>query len=269
MEVSFSKKELEVTEILTRLHCLFPPSNNLPFPYWGSKRKRSCIDPSASLSSPRIGNKTHVEVEASSPTTPLSFSPSDSDSKSKNFRKRAIKKKTINQLKDIVIALSAQGEQLKHEVSKVKGYHEKLRSVNLQLKTRKLELEKRVQLDLKSCKSLVISEEPAEQPIFVFEEKQAAVKPQLHEPSIIDTTGTAKSFRWPHVEMSFLPESGAGLNLKSTRFSHSIPDMNSFADDATTRNSHCKAAIAAQARKRRIEINRVKNSLALKQLRLR
>lgn len=93
-ESSFTENELQVAEILLDLQ---ETSRSPPFLFWGSKKKRSCTN--YPTSSPCNGEKSVVfKVDASSPATPLSFSPSDIESKpeqSRRVRRRAFKKKKV------------------------------------------------------------------------------------------------------------------------------------------------------------------------------
>lgn len=275
----FSEEELQVAEILFQLQQTSHHSRSLPFLFWGTKKKRSSII--YSISAFFNGEKSDAaKVDAPSPATPLSFSPSESESKPKQLRRarrRALKKKKSNeQLREVVAELTSQREQLKHEITKVLDYYEKLQAANLALKARRLELfllRKRGQFDLNSCKSLNAYKERTEQLNPVFEGKQA---PELsaeerkapivrHTPAV-DATTIVGNFRYPQVDIPLLSESG--LTLQSN-CSYPVLGTNLFADEAARRDFHCKAAIAARARKRRIEINRVKNSTSSKQQRLR
>ena len=70
--------EFEVVDILLQIpHIIFEFESRLPLT-WGFRRKRSAIDPSLSLA-PTCAN-------VSSPTTPLSFFPSESDGKCKRTK---------------------------------------------------------------------------------------------------------------------------------------------------------------------------------------
>ncbi|KAJ8642261.1 hypothetical protein MRB53_018955 [Persea americana] len=281
----FSEEELQVAEILFQLQQTSHHSRSLPFLFWGTKKKRSSII--YSISAFFNGEKSDAaKVDAPSPATPLSFSPSESESKPKQLRRarrRAFKRKKSNeQLREVVAELTSQREQLKHEITKVLDYYEKLQAANLALKARRSELfllRRRGQFDLNSCKSLNAYNERTEQLNPVFEGKQA---PIIHPPSelsaeerkasivqhtpSVDATTIVGNFRYPQVDIPFLSESG--LTLQSN-CSYPVLGKNLFAEEAARRDFHCKAAMAAQARKRRIGINRVKNSTASKQQRLR
>lgn len=87
----FGPKEIEVSQVLLDIPNLiqreFPSQFHV---IWGGKRKRSAIDSSPSQEEQKRPKEERenekrpkVKVEALSPTTPFSFSPSESDEKSK------------------------------------------------------------------------------------------------------------------------------------------------------------------------------------------
>lgn len=87
----FGPKEIEVSQVLLDIPNLiqreFPSQFHV---IWGGKRKRSAIDSSPSQEEEKRPKEERenekrpkVKVEALSPTTPFSFSPSESDEKSK------------------------------------------------------------------------------------------------------------------------------------------------------------------------------------------
>lgn len=126
---------------------------------WGRKRKRSVLAV-ASSSSPspspgpfvqrrrtcaqiECGMKTggQVKVEATSPATPLAFSPSESDdNKSKHCHRKSSKKrsrdellKTVNELTDNKIALSRELERVQRHYDSILAYNRQLKAMKNQV----------------------------------------------------------------------------------------------------------------------------------------
>ncbi|XP_021769178.1 uncharacterized protein LOC110733434 [Chenopodium quinoa] len=150
---TLSDDEIEVANVLLDLPYLI--TNTLPsyrFPYdWGSKKRRSALVFPPSYSPPRCRRKVSaqlpppVKAEASSPNTPLSFSPSESDSKSVidlDFKKKKhpplnLRKK---ELEDSVKEKMVTQQRLKESVDKVREYRNSLMVENSILKARKHEL---------------------------------------------------------------------------------------------------------------------------------
>ncbi|XP_075507803.1 uncharacterized protein LOC142544655 isoform X3 [Primulina tabacum] len=98
---SATQDELSVSQILLGLE------NLTPFPrfIWGCRKRRSCLDaaPSAPASVPiaeeeievrrSLAEEAAAAAATSSPATPLSFSPSEPDGKSKRSSKKILKKR--------------------------------------------------------------------------------------------------------------------------------------------------------------------------------
>lgn len=96
----FTEEEIGVAGILLDLGNSVVGSESRHYLLWGSKRRRSTRDapaPAPVSESPSI-NGTEIEIEprvivevpSTSPTTPLSFSPSESDEKSKHSSKKKV-----------------------------------------------------------------------------------------------------------------------------------------------------------------------------------
>ena len=111
LESFFDDNELEVSEILIQIPLIIFQAENrnrLLVP-WGVRKRRSAIDPDLyppsvpSSSSPHLpgtcvgptcdDDDPQAKVEPSSPATPLSFSPSETDGKSKRSKKSVSSKK--------------------------------------------------------------------------------------------------------------------------------------------------------------------------------
>ncbi|XP_058225476.1 uncharacterized protein LOC131334465 [Rhododendron vialii] len=146
----FGPNEIEVSQILLDI----PNLIQLEFPsqfhvIWGGKRKRSAIDSSPSQEEEKrpkedreSEKRPKVKVEALSPTTPFSFSPSESDEKSKLSLKKPSSRTTREERLEIIEELTQRRELLKGEIESVKSYYNKLKAINLDLKAKKRELEK-------------------------------------------------------------------------------------------------------------------------------
>ncbi|GAA0159025.1 hypothetical protein LIER_38775 [Lithospermum erythrorhizon] len=165
----FNQKELEVCDILVDLKNIFCQSIHnycSIFPNWGIKKKRSIIlcGPVASSSSPlqyhhfdvptieaEFQNKNKVEdkVEASSPATPLSFSPGESDEKPKHSSKKRGREEWMG----IIQELTQSGEILKREVERVRNYFNQLQAHNTELKAWKQEILLKKEEEIKNLSS--------------------------------------------------------------------------------------------------------------------
>ncbi|RVX03371.1 hypothetical protein CK203_019882 [Vitis vinifera] len=115
--------EFEVVDILLQIpRIIFEFESRLPLT-WGFRRKRSAIDPSLSLA-PTCAN-------VSSPTTPLSFFPSESDGKCKRTKEDLLK---------MVDGSTHQRELLKSEIENVKVLCSTLKALSSKFKERKQQM---------------------------------------------------------------------------------------------------------------------------------
>ncbi|KAG8377925.1 hypothetical protein BUALT_Bualt08G0084200 [Buddleja alternifolia] len=118
---------------------------------WGLKRRRSALDegaPSSRAPSP----STYDEIEhrkpriktagaaSASPVTPLSFSPSESDEKSRHALKKCSKIRPREEYIDMIEELTQRRDLLKGEIANVTKYYNKLNAYNSQLKSMKQEV---------------------------------------------------------------------------------------------------------------------------------
>ncbi|XP_021718748.1 uncharacterized protein LOC110686436 [Chenopodium quinoa] len=155
-EVILSDDEIDVANVLLDLPYLITntlSSYRLSYD-WGSKKRRSALVFPPSYSPPRCRRKVSaqlppppppVKAEACSPNTPLSFSPSESDSKSVidlDFKKK--KQPPLNlrkkELEDSLKEKMVTQQHLKESVDKVREYRNSLMVENSILKARKHEL---------------------------------------------------------------------------------------------------------------------------------
>ncbi|KAK7321808.1 hypothetical protein VNO77_32763 [Canavalia gladiata] len=144
----YTEEEKQIALILLHLRHAKPP-----LPNWGRKRKRSAIQDhfpvplhftltplhhhAAAVASPSCDAQP---LTAPSPATPLSFSPTESDEKLNNFRRKPSlpkrKEVYLKTIKDLTESIAL----LNQEVGNVKGYCDQLKAFNLKLKARKQEL---------------------------------------------------------------------------------------------------------------------------------
>ncbi|KAJ9674989.1 hypothetical protein PVL29_024102 [Vitis rotundifolia] len=143
LESFFDDNELKVSEILIQIPLIIfqAENHNRLLVTWGVRKRRSAIDPDLyppsvpSSSSPHLpgtcvgptcnDDDPQAKVEPSSPATPLSFFPSESDGKSKRSKKSVSSKKE-NLLK-MVEDLTHQKESLKMEIENVERFYNPLK----------------------------------------------------------------------------------------------------------------------------------------------
>ncbi|KAE9586713.1 hypothetical protein Lal_00004409 [Lupinus albus] len=225
---------------------------------WGRKRLRSAIsDTPSSSSSPPPPRK----AEASSPATPLSFSPSESEDKPTLLRKNvSLKRKKDHYLKTIEEFTKDNG-LLHVEVMNVKCHFEKLKGFNLKLKARKQEL--------------TLPKQPYQLEIPTMVHPSPLI---LNQPQIGDTTEniTIDQFNVLQKTKSFgirSSSSSNGLgNSNNIMGPIGIPDLNLLPIDEPIMGVECgnvsvsdknlsRVIEAAQARQKRIQICKFKNPI--------
>ncbi|OIT34780.1 PREDICTED: uncharacterized protein LOC109244240 [Nicotiana attenuata] len=147
---TYNEDEIQVANILLDLPNLFT-QNQSPsqFSYsfnWGTKKRRSNrngtdfssrVNSSSLQGSSNEIETTKIKAEVNSPATPLSFSPSESDDKSKHSSRKISKRKTREELMDMIKQLSQCRESLKGEVENVRNYYNSQKAYNLKLKAMK------------------------------------------------------------------------------------------------------------------------------------
>ncbi|GLT76296.1 hypothetical protein SLA2020_479660 [Shorea laevis] len=166
--------EIEVAEILAEMSHIILESESsgprCPFSFsWGVKKKRSVpgkddaptpsLPPAnssqpppppqpaaaAKAASPFLPGAALVvpptkKAEASSPATPLSFWPSESEEKPKPHKKKVSLKRSREEQLQLIDVLTRRKELLQREVENVRIYYNKIKAYNLALKARKQEL---------------------------------------------------------------------------------------------------------------------------------
>ncbi|KAJ9674952.1 hypothetical protein PVL29_024080 [Vitis rotundifolia] len=155
LESFFDDNELKVSEILIQIPLIIFQAENRHrlLVTWGVRKRRSAIDPDLyppsvpSSSSPHLpgtcvgptcnDDDPQAKVEPSSPATPLSFFPSESDGKSKRSKKSVSSKKKKENLLKMVEDLTHQKELLKMEIENVQQFYNQLKALNSELKTKK------------------------------------------------------------------------------------------------------------------------------------
>ncbi|KAF7115090.1 hypothetical protein RHSIM_RhsimUnG0065900 [Rhododendron simsii] len=226
----FGPKEIEVSQILLDIPNLiqheFPSQFHV---IWGGKRKRSAIDSSPSQEEEKrpkeereSEKRPKVMVEASSPTTPFSFSPSESDEKSKLYLKKPSSKTTREERLEIIEELTQQRELLKGEIESVKSYYNKLKAINFDLKAKKRELEK-FGLELREFNRV---------------ENQDYYYMLYQQPSNVDQTAYGSqtiehSQQHPYGQISPFLSSGSGSGEVKEMGPLCIPDLNASASGKT------------------------------------
>lgn len=281
--IMFSPSEKEVAGILvematkiSQLDCGF----RLPFT-WGRKGTRSAIRVTPS-SSPSPSPFTQTKPEASSsPATPLSFSPSESElDKHTLLRKNvSLKRKREHYLKTIE-ELTKANDLRRGEIKNVKCYLDQLKDFNLKLKARKQEL------SLAPNQDIHVPEQPKLQTHAAAHSPPLILDQTARPPHISDgCDGVARSQQvqqacgQPTTSFGMPSSSSSGIalgNINNNVGPFGIPDLNLLpveeamcceALDVTVANKNLSRAIAAQARQKRIQICKVKNPIANSKLR--
>ncbi|XP_034675293.1 uncharacterized protein LOC117906396 isoform X1 [Vitis riparia] len=253
----FNDDELEVSKILFDIpRIIFQSENrNRLLVAWGVRKRRSAIDPDLyppsvpSSSSPHLpgscvgptcdDDDPQAKVEPSSPATPLSFFPSESDGKSKRSKKSVSSKKKKENLLKMVEDLTHQKESLKTEIANVERFYNQLKALNSELKAKKQQLN----LDTAITEARVESREQ--------DHHQQPLPLLLHDSA--PASALVANPMGPRVipDLNVSPEETLGPELVASL------DLNlSIALNADT--TQLNRAAAAQARKKRLQIYKVK-----------
>ncbi|RVW42571.1 hypothetical protein CK203_085384 [Vitis vinifera] len=257
LESFFDDNELEVSEILIQIPLIIFQAENrnrLLVP-WGVRKRRSAIDPDLyppsvpSSSSPHLpgtcvgptcdDDDPQAKVEPSSPATPLSFSPSETDGKSKRSKKSVSSKKKKENLLKMVEDLTHQKESLMTEIENVERFYNQLKALNSELKAKKQQLN----LDTAITEARVESREQ--------DHHQQPLPLLLHDSA--PASALVANPMGPRVipDLNVSPEETLGPELVASL------DLNlSIALNADT--TQLNRAAAAQARKKRLQIYKVK-----------
>ncbi|RDX68872.1 hypothetical protein CR513_52092, partial [Mucuna pruriens] len=245
-----SRRESEVAEILVKLPSLIWEFEcGLPFA-WGCKRKRSAIS-------------SNPKAQASSPATPFSFSPSESDDNPTTLFRRnvSLKRKREHYLK-IMEELTKDNDLLHGEIKNVKCYFDKLKDYNFKLKARKQEL----------CRVPNQGDLVRTQPQLPLQFPSVAHRPPLivnRTVQIRDGEGVVAQQACGRATTSL-----AVPSLSNDVGPIGIPDLNLPVDESMTMdfvealdvsvaNKNLSRAMAAQARQNRLHIYRFKNPIGI------
>ncbi|KAL6522066.1 hypothetical protein OROMI_031943 [Orobanche minor] len=163
---SATEDEIIVSQILLDLKSLVSLSESLANFNWGCRRRRSCLDEDPPLphesSYPPPIRRTKNEIEerrpqiksaevvvdkgggttraAVSPTTPLLFSPSESDENPKHSPEKTFRKRSNEDYIDIIEGLTQSRDEIRGEVENVKKFYNNLQAYNSELKAMKHEV---------------------------------------------------------------------------------------------------------------------------------
>ncbi|KAK7283415.1 hypothetical protein RIF29_12916 [Crotalaria pallida] len=258
--------ENEVVEILAEFRTIRLSNLDSGFQFslgWGRKGLRSAISAATPSSSPSL--PPSKAAEASSPATPLSFSPSESEEKRTLLRKNvSLKRKRDHYLKTIE-DLTKDNDLLNGEVKNVRSHLEKLKDFNLKLKARKHELSLRHEPQPILFPPPLIHDQMVK-PIQISDDavSVAIAQPQVQQQERL-------SFGMPSLSSSSNPN-GLGSNSNVVG-PIGIPDLNLLPVEEEPMTVECgemseanqnlsRAIAAAQTRQKRIEICKVKNLVA-------
>ncbi|XP_061373301.1 uncharacterized protein LOC133315652 [Gastrolobium bilobum] len=279
-------REIEVLEILAELPTLILKSeSSRGFPFtWGRKRRRSAIRVAPSPSSP-----PPLKAEASSPATPLSFSPSESEDKHTLFRRNvSLKRKREHYLK-ITEELTKDNNLLHGEIKNVKRYLEKLKDYNLKLKAREKELRlgPNQNQNQNQNQNGLLHEKPQVQfcgtaqhlPLIMNQTTGPTQISGGEEFRIVEACETATTSLGVRASTSSMSALGMANTNNNAMGPIGIPDLNVPVDESTgmgmgmecseivdlnvrMANKDLSRAMAALARQNRLQIYRIKNPIA-------
>ncbi|KAF3616649.1 putative BRCA1-A complex subunit BRE-like [Capsicum annuum] len=268
---SSNEDEFEVANILLDLDNLVI-QRQFGSLIWGCKKKRSnrCIDFSSSSvciqqqqGCLKVDDEHHeidkakIKVEVvTSPATPLSFSPSESDDKSKHSSRKSYKRKKREELMDNIKELSQCREMLRGEVENVRNYYNNLKAYNLKLKARKEQVTKMLNIQGGGVNLGQLY-------------NNSGMEPNHQQPFIMDQVAIHR-YQYPlgQVQQQAQPFFSNRLGLGLGPGPMVLPDLNVSVDEAFTldrfdidrMNVERKAQFAEARRRRRIKRIEVKNS---------
>ncbi|KAK7351756.1 hypothetical protein VNO77_11430 [Canavalia gladiata] len=260
MASSCRSRESEVAEILVNLPTLiweFEYSRPILPPGWGHKRKRSTI------------TVPHKPDPSSSPATPFSFSPSDSDHTrfTPNLSLKTKKEHYLN----IIQQLTKDNDLLSREMKNVRCYFDKLKDFNLKLKSRKEELSRGPNQGhlVRKQPQLQFPSMAHHTPLMV---NRTAWTPLIGDGGAREACGQATT------SLGVPSFCGGELGLGKADINNDvgpigIPDLNVPLEESMGGEEWCEAldvsvsvansrAVAAQARQNRLHIYRLKNPIA-------
>uniref|UniRef100_A0A5B7B4I8 Uncharacterized protein n=1 Tax=Davidia involucrata TaxID=16924 RepID=A0A5B7B4I8_DAVIN len=286
----FGDNDRKVADILLNLPNLISESESrcrIPFP-WGRKRRRSGLastpssppslpDPPSSPSLQRNCQGENLKVEASSPVTPLCFSPSESDEKSKHSHKKSSKKTTREEWLKIIDELTGERELLRRELGTLQSCYNKAEALNLVLKAKKQErsfcLTKEKKTHLEITQSLNLRNELGQPPIksLMLESQESSQLSfmVLKQPFIVDQMACGSQIsvkiQHPYDQMPPFLSSSSGLDTVGILDLNVTVNKSVGMDSLQPLDLHRaltdNKAKAAEARRRRmIRMKQMKNS---------
>ncbi|KAI4336776.1 hypothetical protein L6164_015258 [Bauhinia variegata] len=311
--------EIEVAEILVHLpNLILESESRRQFPFsWGFKKRRSAIDvspvPAPSLRGLRLSaspapspSPLHratcgfvgpscdtqapplVKPEATSPATPLSFSPSESDEKPILLKRRTPLNRKREEYLKIIHELTERRDLLRAEVENVKRYYDELKIFNLKLKARKKELnagpkrenpylENGLPLPLAHYNSVNVSSSSDVENQVHHHQQQLSSSQNYLSPVFNQTCGisqTSGRVQCGYSQPTTSLPSSLGVVNGNLVGPIGIPDLNVSLEesiaadpcqplDLSMGNKNLNRAMAAQARQKRIQIYRVKNPIGI------
>ncbi|XP_009608200.1 uncharacterized protein [Nicotiana tomentosiformis] len=268
---TYNEDEIQVANILLDLPNLFTQKqspSHLSYSFsWGTKKRRSNrngTDFSSRVNSSSIQGSsneietTKIKAEVTSPATPLSFSPSESDDKSKHSSRKILKRKTREELMDMINQLSQCRESLKGEVENVRNFYNSQKAYNLKLKAMKEQVTRMLNIQGPGVNLGQICNKPE-------------MELNRQQPFVVDQISlgseTFHRFQYPLGQLQqaqpiFSPNNGLGFVNHLGLGPIGIPDLNVTVDepipfDLDRINVERKAQFAAARRRRinkRIEI---------------
>lgn len=308
LNITMDKSELEAAVILLELPYLMagsePPSRHEFSLKWGATRKRSSLisslqsqpsvpvavvgptpTPTPTPTPSTCETEKEKRSKALSPASPLLFSPSESDEKTKHHSKPklSLKRKKEEFLK-MEKELTESNRIFKAEINKLKGYYDQQKALNLKLKEavkERMIYELQMQQPQSQLSLDNAMESTSIQGAVQFDVRnQHQQSPYVahQQPLIMDRTAhNIKSSEYQNGQkqkqnVSCLSSNGGGLFMvKGNRVGPSLPlDLNapleeSFAMEfGNSGDTISRAALAAQARQKRIQICRSKTTNKLR-----
>ncbi|MED6180808.1 hypothetical protein PIB30_013699 [Stylosanthes scabra] len=304
---SLTEDEIEVSAVLLGLVDMvweFESELRIPF-QWGRKRKRSAIQPSyfrrfssCSPPPPSVVAAAVKKGEAPSPATPLSLSLTESDERPNNMLrpKASLKKKREYYLK-IIEDLTKSQASLNKEIENVKNFRDRLKTFNLKLKQRKLELHngprnecKNSSMEIDSSNSMAEDKQNNKaHELNNLEAPNAAHHIRLRINNIYEASQLCSSEDVTQLPKNLMPREApssssssppsASLAMVNNNGNSNnivqpvIPDLNAFPEDfvqvdsyqaldMSVANKDLSRVMAAQARQMRLQKKRLKNSIA-------
>ncbi|GAB4839130.1 hypothetical protein Ancab_028658 [Ancistrocladus abbreviatus] len=270
----FTDNEFEVADILVDLKYLFlkyVPSCQLPF-NWGTKRKRSAIDSPLSISHllppppPPPPSSTTPNGDATSPSTPLSFSPSEPDCKSSPSEKKKVTRRTkttskpAGEWQKLVDELTQERETLKKEIEHAMLIYKELEAENSKLKALKHQLmriekeeeegEKKARLGASESVNLATG---LFTPVFRFTQTQPTVNLHKNPPLLPSHTHQVPYIAYQPAGFVINQTAVGEPGLQCRRWGpHVIPDLNVLAEESC---SGMESAVEMVEQLRPLDVN--------------